>query len=79
MTRAPGNTATAKAVPYPETSIPISIWRGIHCSPSSLRFVEEFNGILFRYLATPLGLGIRVCELNAERAGRIVNGERLRG
>jgi hypothetical protein len=51
---------------------------GIHYSPTALRFVEEFNGILFRYPRHPLDPGTHVCELNAERASRMVNGEKLR-
>jgi hypothetical protein len=52
---------------------------GIHCSPTALRFVEEFNGSGFDYPRHPLDPGTHSCELNAERASRIVNGEKLRG
>ncbi|MDC2953632.1 hypothetical protein PO587_04090 [Streptomyces gilvifuscus] len=52
---------------------------GIHCSPRALRFVEEFNGTGFDYPRHPLDPGTHSCELNAERASRIVNGEKLRG
>ncbi|MCL6674829.1 SUKH-3 domain-containing protein [Streptomyces panaciradicis] len=51
---------------------------GIHCSPTALRFVEEFNGSGFDYPRHPLDPGTHRCELNAERASRIVNGEKLR-
>ncbi|MCH5671595.1 SUKH-3 domain-containing protein [Streptomyces gilvus] len=51
---------------------------GIHCSPTALRFVEEFNGTRFDYPRHPLDPGTHSCELNAERASRIVNGEKLR-
>ena len=51
---------------------------GIHSSATALRFVEEFNGIRFSYPRHPLDPGTHLCELDAERAGRIVNGEKLR-
>ncbi|ULR52513.1 SUKH-3 domain-containing protein [Streptomyces deccanensis] len=51
---------------------------GIHCSSFALRFVEEFEGSGFAYPRHPLDLGAHRCELNAERASRIVCGEKLR-
>ncbi|MGW3292025.1 SUKH-3 domain-containing protein [Streptomyces sp. NPDC001002] len=57
------------------------VWEelGIHCSSTALRFVEEFNGAGFDYPRHPLDPGTHRCELNAERASRMVNGEKLRG
>ncbi|MEE1763527.1 SUKH-3 domain-containing protein [Streptomyces sp. SP18BB07] len=51
---------------------------GIHCSPAALRFVEEFEGSGFAYPRHPLDPGTHCCALNAERASRIVRGDKLR-
>ena len=56
------------------------VWEelGIHCSPAALRFVEEFEGSGFTYPRHPLEPGTHRCALDAERASRIVHGDRLR-